>query len=926
MKVKKLLSISLAVIMLICVVCVTASAASLNITRSDYGYMVPTDAKISKVVTVSKLYGNYDYMNFYIESNYDDVYYFFEIYSDKEMKKLVAGDFTYCATSGTYSYSPLVKLKGLKSGTYYAITYAARIDSAGNVTIADKSLLQFKVGIKRNASFSQQTVLLKSVTNTVNGPTIKWLKLSGEATKYAIYRRSMTGTKWTRVGIVNGSTLSFTDKSIKDKNGKYIYTVKALNKSGTASRYLYNGLSCLFAKAPKISSVATTSDNRIQVKWNNISNSAYYRVYRSENGGSWKLINSKFKGTTYYDTTAKNGKNYKYTVRAVIPTSNGNAMSWYYNVNKTVDFVEQPTINPVEVSENGLKITWGKVTGAVNYTVYRKSFEIGDSWVNLGKVSSDVTEYVDVTANAESSFIYTVRSEGKTSRGSYSSSGVEYVVLDKPVITSVESYFGKGYQKITWTWVERALEYNVYMKENNEWKLLGTTQASDYYTYYDNEEAFGILEFCVEAVRGEVTSRSEPYIFEVYPDVSVIAKENLVAGNRLQWQVHELAEKYSVYRAIVDGTTGEKTQFELLETLEVSGDEEYLEILDENVVDGVNYIYKINAFYFGDEHEGDTEYKIYRADIDTNFDDIKIELESYNSYEYPDARNEVWLTLPEGYGYRFYNYNTGSWVTVTSHYSRDGALQLSEQEINEQGAYANQYGEYKIAFVYSVANESGDSYQVTSYDKEVRTFKFPEEYVEEIAAELESKQIKLSWKSVEGATKYIVTYTDPSFNENSIEVERSATDTTACYLPTDLNNGSTYDVSLTTIYEDGSKSIFSGKKVILNGIPKVVHVAKSISKYDGSTWVYVFLEHWFDSRDNVILYRKAPGSTKWEVVKRLDDIAFGSSKGYYAYHVPGDDGTIAYTYTARYKADASKVGAETDIGSWFDEKGATLKV
>ena len=60
-------------------------------------------------------------------------------------------------------------------------------------------------------------------------------------------------------------------------------------------------------------------------------------------------------------------------------------------------------------------------------------------------------------------------------------------------------------------------------------------------------------------------------------------------------------------------------------------------------------------------------------------------------------------------------------------------------------------------------------------------------------------------------------------------------------------------------------------------------------------------------------------------IRYLDD--FDSYSGYgYAYRDKTADGTVAYTYTARYKADESKVGAETDIGSWFDEKGVTLKV
>ena len=594
---KRLLSTLLAIIMLFGVVSIVANAASVSSTSSDYGYMLTTDAKISKAVSTVKVYNTHDYINFYINSYYDDMYFFYEIYSNKKMTKLLASDYTYCDNSGTYSWSPLLKLKGVfKTGTYYGVTYAARIDDSGNAVISEASVQTFKLSVNREPKFSQKMVILKSVTNTVNGPTIKWNKLSSDATKYVIYRRSMTGTKWTKVGTVNGSTLSFTDKSVKNKNGKYIYTVKALNKSGTASRYLYNGLYCLFARAPKISSVATTSDNRIQVKWNNTSGSAYYRVYRSENGGSWKLLNSKFKGTTYYDTTAKNGKNYKYTVKAVIPTANGNATSSYYNVNKTVDFVSQPKINPVEVAENGLKITWGKVSGAVNYTVYRKTLEKGASWVSLGKVSKDVAEFTDTTANENSAFIYTVRSEGKTSRGSYSGSGVEYFTLAQPEFTTT---LNEHIVHIEWEPVENAEGYYILSKDGTgNWYIYQNITVGNKSDIYIST-TYAEYEFTVQAYRGDKTSTYKEDVekieywatataeYEIYDDI-IYFKD----GGRYD-------TTYKLYKKLASEPDSE---YEVIATAYSSSAGRTIELSDETeVLYDTPYVYQVRMTYNGKE-------------------------------------------------------------------------------------------------------------------------------------------------------------------------------------------------------------------------------------------------------------------------------------------------------------------------------------
>lgn len=923
---KRTLATLLMVIMLFGVVAVAAQAASLDFTTSNYGYMIPTDYKIKKQVSTVKVYGNYDYVNFYIHSNYGDMFFFYEIYSDEKMTKLVASDYTYCEVAGDYTYTPWLTLKGkFNTGTYYGVTYAAQIDDAGNVTVSEKSVEEFKLSVNKKPKYNQQMVILKSVTNTANGPTIKWYKLSSSTQKYNIYRRSLTGTKWTKIATVKGSVFSYTDKSIKDKNGKYVYTVRGVDKNGTLTRYHYTGLMCLFAKTPSVSSVSTTYDNQIQVKWKSTAKSAVYNVYRKDNGGKWKIVAKNYKGTSYIDKNATSGNNYRYTVRAVIPTEYGNAVS-YYNNGKAVDYVGAPKLNPVTVVENGLNITWEKVDAATAYTVYKKTFEKDAKWQNLGKVNSDVFTFTDTTANSESAFIYTVRAEGKTSRGSYVNAGVEYFVLEKPVITSVEKWIGDEKQNISWTGDSRTLKYNVYIKENGEWKLLGTTSGKS----YTSDVIYGKSEYCVESVRNGLTSRSDSYEFECYPAVNVTAKENLVAGNRLQWKVHELAEKYNVYKATIDSVTGEKTQYELLGTfLNVSSNEKYLEILDETAIDGVSYVYKINAFYYGVEHESSSEIKIERTIPEVDASNTNIELISSNSYQY-SAANYIWITPKDGREtprvYYFYNYQTGNWVQIYSHYSNGNSYQISEGQLSDAGIYPNANGEYKMAVVYLTPAENEGYYkETTSIDRDVTTFKFPDKCVTEIAAELESKQIKLSWKNVEGATKYIVTYTDAPFNENSIEVEKSATDTTACYLPTDLEKDCTYDVKLTTIYEDGSKSIFSGKKVIMHAIPELTRVNKVVSKADGSNLVYVHVKDDIFYMDTVVLYRKAPGDSKWEAVRYLDDFDSYSDYGY-AYRDKTADGTVAYTYTARYKADESKVGAETDIGSWFDEKGVTLKV
>ena len=100
---KRILITLLAVVALLSSVAVVANAISINVTTSNYGEMLPTDAKFTKTTTTVRAYGNYDYLNFYINSVYDDKYFFYEIYADEEMKKPVASDYVYCETRGKYT-------------------------------------------------------------------------------------------------------------------------------------------------------------------------------------------------------------------------------------------------------------------------------------------------------------------------------------------------------------------------------------------------------------------------------------------------------------------------------------------------------------------------------------------------------------------------------------------------------------------------------------------------------------------------------------------------------------------------------------------------------------------------------------------------------------------------------------------------------
>ena len=460
--IKRAFSIMMAIVMLVSIVSISAEAIKVSIKDKNFGYMVPVNNKGTKVLSKVNLYGDYDYLNFLIHSvSKSDTCFFYEIYSDKDLKACVDSGYI-VSSSGDYNISKKIKLKGrYKSKTYYAVAYAGKFSSdKKKLTVDENSMRKFTLKVDRSADFDDKVVVLKETKNTTKGAYIKWGKLSG-AKKYEILRRSITGTKWTKVGTVSSKKDSFTDTSVKNKNGNYIYSVRAVNKKGTKSRYLYSGLTCLFAKTPSMKSITVTYNNAIEVKWNSTSSKAKYNIMRKEDDGKWKTIKSNYSGTTYKDTTAKSGKKYTYSVKAVLSTSYGKATSSYYaNDSKAVTYLKAPTLKEAVAVEEGVNISWNAVSGAKGYTILRKNSDGSTGWSSVGKVKAGVTSFVDTSADIETGYIYSVRSEASKNKGSYNRTGIEYIYVAPEIVAHYTVVNGKVINLVNGKEMENAVVDN----------------------------------------------------------------------------------------------------------------------------------------------------------------------------------------------------------------------------------------------------------------------------------------------------------------------------------------------------------------------------------------------------------------------------------------------------------------------------------
>ena len=308
---------------------------------------------------------------------------------------------------------------------------------------------------------------INKIENTVTSSKISWGKCSG-ASKYRVYY--LKNKSWKALG--NTTATSFTHNKLKSET-KYTYTVRCLDSKGNfVSGYDKNGTSNIFLNPPKISSLANINGG-VEIKWNTLKYADGYRVYRKTKNTGWTRIGNT-EDNTFKDTNVKSGTAYTYTVRCV--DEDGNFASYFDN-GKSVTFVKTPTINKIENTATGSKISWGKCSGASKYRVY---YLKNRSWKALGNTTA--TSFTHNKLKSETKYTYTVRcldSKGNFASG-YDKNGTSNTFIAPPAISKVSKAANGNLVK--WNRVPDAAGYRLYRKTvNTSWsRLADVTEGTSY--------------------------------------------------------------------------------------------------------------------------------------------------------------------------------------------------------------------------------------------------------------------------------------------------------------------------------------------------------------------------------------------------------------------------------------------------------------
>lgn len=545
--------------------------------------------------------------------------------------------------------------------------------------------------------------------HVASGIQLKWNTVQG-ASGYELYRRT-SESSWE--SLTTTSSTSYTDTDALTNDEVYFYSVQAYSNSGK-SYFDENGTPVRKFATPSLTG-AENANQGIKVSWEAVPNAEGYYVYRKTSGSSWKKIGSTA-DTSYTDSSSlSNGTKYIYTVRAY----EGTNRSWYDQSGVSEVRIDTPVLTSAENTSTGITIKWKSVKGATSYRLYRKTE--GGSWAAIANTSS--TSYTDkssLTSGAE--YIYTVRAYKGSDRSYYDTDGITAAKLSIPSLSKAEN--ASGGIKVTWKSVEGADSYRVYRKTSGgSWKRIIDSTEGTSYTDAASLTSGTKYYYTVRAIKGSCLSYyNTKGITETKLNTPVLSKaENASGGIKITWKSVKGASGYRVYRK----TSGGSWKRIVNSTKGTSYTDK------SSLSNGTNYIYTVRAIKGSDLSWYDTK----------GVTELKLSNPSLSKAENTSSGIKItWKAVKGAEKYRVYRKTSGgSWKRIIDSTT---ATSYTDKSSLSSGT----------KYIYTVRAIKGSEW--SWYNSGISVTKLTTPTLSK--AENASGGIKVTWKSVKGASGYRV--------------------------------------------------------------------------------------------------------------------------------------------------------------------------
>jgi len=239
---------------------------------------------------------------------------------------------------------------------------------------------------------------------------------------------------------------------------------------------------------PVLASLANSTTGPL-LKWNKAAGATGYYVMRKTGTGSWASVKKITAATTlsYTDTTAVSGTTYSYSVRAY--GGAGSTLGSYNTTGKSITYVATPKLTSAVNAATGVKFTWGKVSGATGYLIYRKTGT--GAWTKVKTITSAATvAWTDTAVKTGTTYTYTAKAY-KTSTSNisaYNTTGKKVIYVAMPKLTSLKN--SKSGPVLKWGKITNATGYLIYRKvSGGAWVKVATITKVGTLTWTDKAAA-----------------------------------------------------------------------------------------------------------------------------------------------------------------------------------------------------------------------------------------------------------------------------------------------------------------------------------------------------------------------------------------------------------------------------------------------------
>ena len=259
------------------------------------------------------------------------------------------------------------------SFNYSSSSSAAKVDSAGNVTVAGGGTAIITAATKKGSLSVSDTLtstaprLTPSITSITAGSgkvDLSWSSVSGAA-NYAVYYTA--NGKW-----YNAGTTTALKMTVSGLTGgtRYGFAVKAyLNGTWTSvsSSDIVYATPTAAVEKPKITK-AEGQDGQVALNWTSVSGATNYAVYTYLNG-TWSVAGYRT-ATGMYVRNLTNGTKYGFAVKAYVNGTWSSVSSSDIVYATPVSAAAKPVITKAQGQNGRVALNWTSVSGATNYAVY----------------------------------------------------------------------------------------------------------------------------------------------------------------------------------------------------------------------------------------------------------------------------------------------------------------------------------------------------------------------------------------------------------------------------------------------------------------------------------------------------------------------------------------------------------------------------